>query len=95
MTSLYEKDFCQWVEQTTHCPVNGDFAAIDVEHLVEELKDLGNSIKHYLESNLTILLAHLLKLIVQSDAPPSMKNNWYNSVKELQNSYTRILENYY
>jgi hypothetical protein len=33
-------------------------------------------------SNLTILIAHLLKLTVQSDAPEMMKVSWYSSVTE-------------
>ena len=59
-----------------------NFGAIDTDHLIEELNDLGNSSKAVLESNLAILLPHLLKLTVQSNAPDIMKNSWYNSIDE-------------
>ena len=51
---------------------------------------MGKSEKNTLKSNLMILLAHLLKLKVQSDAPDSMKISWYNSVIEHRQ---RVLSN--
>ena len=80
--SLYEQDFQQWLEQTTKLLKNYNFSALDLDHLIEELNDLGNSSKLVLESNLTILLAHLLKLTIQANVPETMKNSWYNSVDE-------------
>ncbi len=43
---------------------------------------MGKAEKNALESNLMILLADLLKLKVQADAPDMIKNSWYNSVIE-------------
>ena len=80
--SLYEQDLQRWIEETTKLLKNHDFNALDLDHLIEELNDLGNSSKLALESNLTILLAHLLKLTIQANVPETMKNSWYNSVDE-------------
>ena len=80
--SLYEQDFQRWLEETTKLLKNHNFSALDLDHLIEELNDLGNSSKLALESNLTILLAHLLKLTIQANVPETMKNSWYNSVDE-------------
>lgn len=80
--SLYEQDFQLWIEQTIHQLKNGDFNGLEINYLIEELADLGKSEKNALESNLKILLAHLLKLKVQFDAPDSMKDSWYQSVDE-------------
>jgi hypothetical protein len=82
LTFLYEQDFQLWIEQTINCLKNAHFDTLDTDHLIEELKDLGSSNKAALESNLAILIAHLLKLTVQADAPDTMKNSWYNSVDE-------------
>ncbi len=79
---LYENDFNLWLEYTIKQLEKQQFQALDIEHLVEELKDLGKSEKRLLESNLMILIAHLLKLKVQFDAPETMKNSWYNSIDE-------------
>jgi len=43
---------------------------------------LGKSDKNALESNLVILLAHLLKLNVQADVPDTIKTSWYRSIIE-------------
>lgn len=80
--SLYERDFQLWIEQTIEQLKNRDFDRLDINYLIEELADLGRSEKNALESNLKILLAHLLKLKVQFDAPDSMKDSWYSSVDE-------------
>ncbi len=82
LANLYEQDFQRWLVETANCLRDRDFGAIDTDHLIEELDDLGNSNKAALESNLAILLAHLHKLAVQSDAPDTMKNSWYNSIDE-------------
>ncbi|MBD2481664.1 DUF29 domain-containing protein [Planktothrix sp. FACHB-1365] len=79
---LYEKDFQLWIQQTIEQLQQQNFTALDVEHLIEELTELGKSEKNRFESNLMVLLAHLLKLRVQKDAPEMMKASWYNSVDE-------------
>jgi hypothetical protein len=81
-TSLYEKDFNLWLELTIKQLKDHEFAVLDTVNLIEELKDLGKAEKNALESNLMILLAHLLKLKVQAEVPETMKNSWYNSVIE-------------
>lgn len=80
--SLYEQDFNLWLQQTIISLENQDFSGLDLNNLIEELRELGKADKNALESNLMILLAHLLKLIIQKDAPETMKISWYNSVIE-------------
>lgn len=87
---LYAEDFGLWIEQTIQQLQNHKFEALDIEHLVEELVDLGKSERNVLKSNLTILLAHLLKLRVQHDVPEQMKSSWYSSVLEHRQ---RVLNN--
>lgn len=79
---LYENDFDLWLAQTVNQLKNQQFEQLDLEHLIEELTDLGKSNKRSLESNLIILIAHLLKLKIQHDAPEMMKGSWSDSVSE-------------
>lgn len=88
--TLYDRDLQLWIEQTIQQLQNREFAELDVEHLIEELIDLGRAEKNALKSNLTILLAHLLKLRVQDDVPEQMKGSWYSSVLEHRQ---RVLDN--
>jgi Domain of unknown function DUF29 len=79
---LYQKDFQLWLKNTIEQLENRDFTSLDVEHLIEELYDLGKSERNALISNLIILLAHLLKIQVQDNVPEMMKGSWYDSINE-------------
>jgi hypothetical protein len=74
---LYDSDFNLWLSNTIENLQQRNFAALDLDHLIEELQTLGKSEKKSLRSNLMILLAHLLKLSVQADVPETMKVSWY------------------
>lgn len=80
--NLYEQDFNLLLQQTIISLEKQDFLGLDLNNLIEELKELGKADKNALESNLMILLAHLLKLVIQKDAPEMMSGSWYNSVIE-------------
>ncbi len=71
--TLYDRDFQLWIQQTIQQLENLEFDALDIKHLIEELTDLGKSERNTIESNLMILLAHLLKLKIQHDAPELSK----------------------
>ena len=79
---LYERDFNVWRETIIKKIKQQDFNDVDWEHLLLELEDMGKSEKRSFLSNLTILIAYLLKLTVQADAPEMMKGSWYISVTE-------------
>ena len=72
----------EWIEQTIQQLQKREFQSLDTEALIEELRELEKSEKRALESNLMVLLAHLLKLMVQKDAPATMKRSGYSSVIE-------------
>ncbi|WP_016950457.1 DUF29 domain-containing protein [Anabaena sp. PCC 7108] len=88
--TLYDHDLQLWISQTIQQLQNHEFESLDIEHLIEELVDLGKSERNTLRSNLKILLAHLLKLQVQHHVPDSMKASWYTSVVEHRQ---RVLDN--
>ncbi|MEM9275726.1 MAG: DUF29 domain-containing protein [Cyanobacteria bacterium P01_F01_bin.143] len=82
VAKLYEQDFNRWREVVIKQIKAKNFQAIDWENLVVELEDMGKAEKRAFVSNLTILIAHLLKLMIQKDAPNTMKGSWYSSVTE-------------
>ena len=88
--TLYDIDLQQWIEKTIHQLRNHEFESLDIDHLIEELVDLGKSERNALKSNLKILLAHLLKLRIQHDVPDSMKGSWYTSIVEHRQ---RVIDN--
>ena len=69
---LYDEDFYAWTQQQaealrTH--FRGD-NRLDVEHLAEEIEDLGKSDLHAVESFIEHIIAHLLKLDYSGQAAP-------------------------
>ncbi len=78
--NLYEIDYAEWTRTQINALKAQDWDKIDLEHLIENL-EMGDP-KETVESNLIILIAHLLKLAVQKDAPDWMTNSWYNSIDE-------------
>jgi hypothetical protein len=61
LSKLYDLDYSAWAAQTAKLLRQGRFSELDLEHLVEELGDMGKSQRHELVSRLRVLLAHLLK----------------------------------
>jgi Domain of unknown function DUF29 len=77
--TLYEQDYYLWLEQTAKHLDAGDWHQVDVANLVEEIRDMGRSEKQALESNLTIVLFHLLKYKYQ---PSRRTRSWLLSIAE-------------
>ncbi len=62
VAKLYDQDFLLWTEETGRLLRGGRLDELDIEHIAEEIEDMGKSQRRELESRLTVLLAHLLKL---------------------------------
>jgi Domain of unknown function DUF29 len=76
--SLYERDFCLWVEEQARLLTEGRFDQLDIANLVEEVEDLGSGEKKAIESNLVVVLKHLLKYRYQ----PRRSRSWLSSIAE-------------
>jgi Domain of unknown function DUF29 len=76
---LYETDYLQWLETTVDRLRNQNYAAVDWENLIEEIEDMGRSERRRLESNLIIVLLHLLKWQYQ---PTHRSGSWESSIIE-------------
>jgi hypothetical protein len=86
---LYDKDFYAWTEQQakalrTH--FKGD-NRIDVEHLAEEVEDLGKSELHAVESYIENVIEHLLKLDYSGWS--EARNHWRAEVDAFRASIER------
>lgn len=61
MGTPYEKDVVAWAWEQAALLRAGKLAAIDIEHIAEEIEDVGKSEQRELASRVTVVLAHLLK----------------------------------
>jgi len=63
----YEKDIIAWANEQARLLRAGQFDRLDIEHIAEEIEDVGKSEQRELASRMAILLAHLLKWQFQPD----------------------------
>jgi hypothetical protein len=68
--TAYETDFYAWVHDQAALLAARRFEELDLPHLVEELRLMGNSERGELSNRLSLLLAHLLKLQVAVERLP-------------------------
>src|SRR6266571_2129655 len=47
-TNLYEQDFYLWIQEQATTLGAREFEALDIPHLIEEMRDLGNNLKSHL-----------------------------------------------
>nr|WP_295390752.1 DUF29 domain-containing protein [uncultured Thiodictyon sp.] len=84
---LYEQDVNAWAEGQVFLLKQGLTQALDVEHLIAELEDMGKSNLRELESRFIILIAHLLKWQFQLDTLTTRwrdfeAKSWRNTIIE-------------
>ena len=87
--SLYDQDFYQWIETTVAQLSMGNLVAVDLPNLIEELEAMGRSEKHALESNLRIVLLHLLKYKYQSN---KQSKSWLSTIREHRIRIRKVLQ---
>lgn len=88
MTTLYEKDFCAWVSMQSRFLQNGELNKLDNDHLREELEQLGNGVESALESYLSNLLMHKLKILCQ---PIKHTRSWDLSIRNASFHVQKLL----
>ena len=61
MGTNYETDVVAWANEQAGFVRSGRFDQLDLEHIAEEIEDVGKSEQRELASRMAVLLAHLLK----------------------------------
>ncbi len=75
--TLYNTDFALWIDETVDRLKAGDFAAIDLDNLIEEVESLGISQRKSVHSFLVRLLEHLLN--------PDCDRGWEIEIRNFRN----------
>jgi Domain of unknown function DUF29 len=88
-TSLYDRDFALWLDETVEQLKAKDTNNLDWEHLVEEIEALGISQRNEVESRLKTILAHILK---RCYVPlPECFRGWQVTIRTQRNDLKRLL----
>lgn len=79
MNTKYQTDIIAWANEQAALLRAGNLAALDIEHLAEEIEDVGKSEQRELASRMSVLLSHLLKWQFQ---PDRRGTSWQRTIKE-------------
>jgi len=75
----YETDVIAWANEQAALIRAGRFNMLDLEHIADEIEDVGKSEQRELESRMAVLLAHLVKWQYQ---PDRRGNSWRHTITE-------------
>ena len=90
MATTYENDIVAWAKEQASLLRSGKLSALDIEHIAEEIEDVGKSEQRELASRMAVLLAHLLKWQYQ---PERQSGSWQRTIKEQRKASARRLKN--
>ena len=88
MYPKYEEDFYGWISASIVLLKQKRFGEMDINHLIEELEDMGNNRKHALVSRFAQLIFHLLKWQHQ---PDFRGRSWEASIQEQRKRVKKLL----
>ena len=77
-TASYDQDVIAWSREQAALLRAGRFSQLDIEHLADEIEDVGKSEKREVASRMAVLLAHLLKWQHQ---PARRSRSWEITIK--------------
>jgi hypothetical protein len=75
--ALYDTDFVEWTAHTSVLLRGGRLDDVDLQHVAEEIEDLGKNDQHTVLSHLSKLLKHQIKRTIQ---PERDESGWRASV---------------
>jgi hypothetical protein len=88
VTVAYEDDVAAWALEQVALLRSGQWALLDMEHIVEEIEDMNISHRYQLAHRLAILMAHMLKWQYQ---PERRGRSWTNTMRTQRLAISRLL----
>jgi len=79
MGIAYQHDILAWANEQAAFLRAGRFDLLDIDHLAEEIEDVGKSEQRELMSRMAVLLMHLLKWHYQ---PSRRSSSWQRTIRE-------------
>jgi hypothetical protein len=86
MGTSYDEDVIAWANEQAALLRAGKLSAIDIEHIAEEIEDVGKSEQRELANRMAVLLSHLLKWEFQSERRGA---SWEATIHTQRNSIER------
>jgi hypothetical protein len=88
-SDLYDEDFFEWTRHNAELLRSGRFEQADIEHIAEEIEDMGKRNLHEMSSRVRVLLSHLLKWQLQ---PEKKSRSWERTIASQRTELGQLLE---
>ncbi len=75
----YDEDVVLWAQEQAALLRSGQFSKLDLEHIADEIEDVGKTEKRELASRMAVLMAHVLKWQAQ---PDRRSRSWQSTINE-------------
>ncbi|MBE7213104.1 MAG: DUF29 domain-containing protein [Gluconacetobacter diazotrophicus] len=85
----YDGDVVAWADEQARLIRAGRFDELDLEHIADEIEDVGRSERRELVSRLSVLLMHLIKWQWQ---PSYRSRSWELTISDQRRMIARALE---
>lgn len=89
--TLYDTDFHAWAQQQADALRAKDWAALDLNNLIEEVEDLARRHRDALGSELKRLLVHLLKWHYQAT---HRSDSWRESIEQARQAIDELIDDH-
>ncbi len=89
LSQLHEQDIVRWAETMADLLRQGKFDQLDLEHLIDEVEDLGRRERDRLLSSVRLILQHLLKWHYQ---PETRSRSWRKTIQRERVNLEAYLE---
>lgn len=89
LNNLYDADFLIWVDRQVQLLRSRQFEQLDLQHLTDEIADMGAQLKRELHRRLELLLMHLLKYRYQ---PERISGSWRGTIREQRRRIQLLLK---
>jgi hypothetical protein len=89
VVDLYDSDFFEWTQRSAELIRQGRFSEADLEHIAEEIEDMGKRDRREVRSRLIVLIAHLLKWQLQ---PERRGPSWRETINEQRLQVSLVLD---
>jgi signal transduction histidine kinase len=90
--NLYDVDYHLWLVETLKQLEDNELESLDIEHLIEEILDFSRREKRRLDSLMTRLLEHLLKLQYWQAERRYNLNHWKREIRNFRKQINRDLK---
>ena len=89
MSAGYDEDFFEWTHHSAELLRSGNLAALDIEHLAEEIEDLGKRDRREAGSRLRVILKHLAKWQMQPERRE--RSTWRSTIVTQRGQLAAVL----